>query len=120
MHLFLRKSWPALIVMSLAIVQVRRQANPWTIDTLCLCVAAVGMLMNLTVILANGAMPVAAAEEEIPDAERGSYRPIDSRTRLAFLADWIDLGWAYYSPGDLVVDFAALGLIANAAWIWLF
>jgi hypothetical protein len=70
--------------------------------------------MNLVVVLANGAMPVATTADQITDDERPSYRPIDQSTRLRWLADWIDVGWAYFSPGDFLLIVAALGIVVRS------
>lgn len=112
MALVLRRNWPALVVMVLAVAHFLRTENPWTVETLCLGVAGLGVLMNVVVIVANGGMPASVTAEEIPEEQRASHRPIDSHTRLRFLADWIDMGWAYYSPGDVLVDLGVYGLIA--------
>ena len=91
--------------------RIARGASPWTMEFLFLAIASVGVFMNVVVILANGGMPVAMSLDQIPEEQRSSYLPIDARTRFRILADWIDVGWAYYSPGDVVVDLGAFGLI---------
>lgn len=82
--------------------------------------AGIGVLMNFTVIAANGGMPVLAGAAEVasgftvsdPDLT-GSYKhvPLDVDSRLTFLADVIPLRFAgiaeVISLGDI---FLALGL----------
>ena len=82
--------------------------------------AGIGVLMNFTVIAANGGMPVLAGAAEVasgftvsdPDLA-GSYKhiPLDESSRLTFLADVIPLRLAgiaeVISLGDI---FLALGL----------
>jgi len=82
--------------------------------------AGIGVLMNFTVIAANGGMPVLAGAAEVasgftvsdPDLA-GSYKhiPLDGSSRLTFLADVIPLRLAgiaeVISLGDI---FLALGL----------
>lgn len=83
-------------------------------------IAGLGVLMNFTVIAANGGMPVLAGAAEVasgftlsnPDLA-GSYKhiPLDEESRLTFLADVIPLRLAgigeVISLGDI---FLALGL----------
>lgn len=83
-------------------------------------IAGIGVLMNFTVIAANGGMPVLAGAAEVasgftvsdPDLA-GSYKhvPLDESSRLTFLADVIPLRLAgiaeVISLGDI---FLALGL----------
>ena len=86
---------------------------------------AAGLLLNATVIFANGAMPVS-----VPAAERAGIgttslrlhqdalrEPLDERTRFALLADRVPVpapGWAQVvSLGDLLVA-AGVGLLLVA------
>lgn len=77
---------------------------------------AVGSVLNLVVIAANGArMPVAPvlSGSLVHSGHLGQYTLITSNTNLAWLADWIALPGIgrvvaeAYSPGDVVV---ALGV----------
>jgi hypothetical protein len=77
---------------------------------------AVGSVLNLVVIAANGArMPVAPelAGNLVRSGHLGQYAVITADTNLAWLADWIALPGVRrflveaYSPGDVVV---ALGI----------
>lgn len=68
-----------------------------------MCVAA-GALMNVLVIgLNRGYMPYAAGPDDAPDPPESIYRPIDAHTRAWWLADWIDTGAWYLSPGDVIL-----------------
>lgn len=82
--------------------------------------AGIGVLMNFTVIAANGGMPVLAGAAEVASAFTvsdpdlaGSYKhvPLDENSRLTFLADVIPMRLAgiaeVISLGDI---FLALGL----------
>ena len=67
-----------------------------------LLVAAVGILLNLLVIAVNGGQMPAAVEPS--SLENGDpYQAITEKTRLRFLADWIDIGPWLISPGDLLL-----------------
>jgi hypothetical protein len=90
-----------------------------------LLIAAVGLLMNLVVIGANGAMPVsgdavrAAGGDEREIAEAGlKHEVLDDDTRLGFLGDIIPLpGLGIWSVGDLVLA-AGLALLAYRQARW--
>jgi Family of unknown function (DUF5317) len=90
-----------------------------------LIVAAVGLLMNLTVITVNGAMPVSAdavraaggEELEISDSAL-KHEELDDDTRLGFLGDIIPLpGLGIWSIGDVVLA-AGLALLAYRQTRW--
>lgn len=116
----LRKHWPAVVVLGLGLVRNLRSDQPSYFEITCIIVAGAGVLMNLLVILLNGAMPVATTADLISEEEKKRYRPIDERTRLPWLADWIDVGWAYFSPGDILIDLGAAGLIARTIYLFVF
>jgi Family of unknown function (DUF5317) len=90
-----------------------------------LLIAAVGLLMNLAVISANGAMPVsrdavrAAGGDELEISEEGlKHEVLDDDTRLGFLGDIIPLrGLGIWSAGDLVLA-AGLALLAYRQTRW--
>jgi hypothetical protein len=90
-----------------------------------LLVAAVGLLMNLAVISANGAMPVsgdavrAAGGDELEISEEGlKHEVLDDDTRLGFLGDIIPLPrLGVWSAGDLVLA-AGLALLAYRQTRW--
>jgi hypothetical protein len=70
-----------------------------------------GILSNLLVISLNeGFMPIAAWDygNVLPPSMRQQYRPIDSKTRLPHLDDWIPLGRTRLSPGDLLLVLAGI------------
>lgn len=110
----MRKHWPAVIVLVLGLVRNLRGEQSSSLELVCISVAGAGVLMNLLVILLNGGMPVACAADQITEEELPHYRPIDPQTRLPFLADWIDVGWAFFSPGDFLICAGAAGLILRA------
>jgi hypothetical protein len=80
-------------------------------------IVAVGALMNLVVVIANGArMPVAPAlaGSLVQRGHLGQYVVMGPGTNLNWLADWIGVPGALggaYSPGDAVV---AIGIAAVA------
>jgi len=90
-----------------------------------LLIAAVGLLMNLAVISANGAMPVsgdavrAAGGDELEISEEGlKHEVLDDDTRLGFLGDIIPLpALGIWSVGDLVLA-AGLALLAYRQTRW--
>ena len=90
-----------------------------------LLIAAVGLLMNLTVITANGAMPVsaeavrAAGGDELEISEGAlKHEVLDDDTRLGFLGDIIPLpAIGIWSAGDLVLA-AGLALLAYKQTRW--
>lgn len=102
---FFKKHWPALLVLALASSQLARDGVDDLIRVLLLGVMATGLLMNLLVIALNNGMPVATTH--IDESEKADYHPITPQTRLPWLADWIDAGWAYLSPGDILIDLGA-------------
>jgi len=89
----------------------------WQVDVVRgIWLVAVGSVLNLVVISANGArMPVAPeiAGSLVRSGHLGQYTLITSETNLGWLADWIALPGVRrllaeaYSPGDVIV---ALGL----------
>ena len=76
-----------------------------------LWLAGIGILMNFTVIVVNGGMPVLSAAAElsgisgIPDSAK--HLLLDDATRLPFLADIIPLPRSVVSLGDV---FLAIGI----------
>ncbi len=112
-----KKHWPAVVVLGLGLARNLHSENPSYVEITCICLAGAGVLMNLLVILLNGGMPVATSAEQISDDQRPHYKPIDARTRLPSLADWIDVGCAYYSPGDILIDCGAIGLIFRSIFL---
>ena len=90
-----------------------------------LLIAAVGLLMNLAVISANGAMPVsgdavrAAGGDEREIAEAGlKHEVLDDDTRLGFLGDIIPMPrLGIWSVGDLVLA-AGLALLSYRQTRW--
>jgi hypothetical protein len=117
MHWVVRKHWPAVVVLGLSLARNLRSEDSSYLELICICLAGVGVLMNLLVILLNGGMPVATSTDLIPEQDRAHYKPIDDRTRLRAFADWIDVGWAYYSPGDILIDLGAVGLIVRTVYL---
>lgn len=112
-----RKYWPAVVVLGLSVVRMLRSEEPSYVEMLCLCLAGAGVLMNLVVVLLNGKMPVATSADGISEEDRDYYKPIDGRTCLRSLADWIDVGWAWFSPGDVLIYLGVFGLIARAVFL---
>lgn len=90
-----------------------------------LLIAAVGLLMNLTVITANGAMPVsadavrAAGGDELEISEGAlKHEVLDDDTRLRWLGDIIPVpAIGIWSAGDLVLA-AGLALLAYKRTRW--
>ncbi|MDQ3940700.1 MAG: DUF5317 domain-containing protein [Actinomycetota bacterium] len=78
--------------------------------------AAVGLLLNVAVIAANGAMPVSeeaariAGIESSPSGEGFKHEPLDDDTRLPLLADALPAPFfrSVYSLGDI---YLALGIL---------
>jgi hypothetical protein len=107
----LGKYWPAFWVLCIGLPRAMFAEDDSYVEIPRLGAAGLGVVMNLTVVLANGGMPVATTAEMITDDERPLYKPIDENTRLRFLSDWIDVGGAYFSPGDFLIYFAVAGLV---------
>ena len=90
-----------------------------------LLIAAAGLLMNLAVISANGAMPVSsdavrtAGGDELEISEEGlKHEVLDDDTRLGFLGDIIPIPRVgIWSAGDLVLA-AGLSLLAYRQTRW--
>ena len=90
-----------------------------------LLIAAVGLLMNVAVISANGAMPVSedavrtAGGDEL-EIEEGDFKhqELDDDTRLGFLGDVIPIPRVgIWSAGDVVLA-AGLALLAYRQTRW--
>jgi Family of unknown function (DUF5317) len=79
----------------------------WHIDRIRgVWIVAMGALLNLVVVLVNGArMPVAHAfaGSLVQSGHAGQYVIMSSSTNLNWLADWIGVRGVAYSPGDVVV-----------------
>jgi hypothetical protein len=86
---------------------------------------AAGLLLNVVVIIANGAMPVSAAAAAKAGVDAGSLRlaadplrePLDDGTRLALLADRVPVpapGWAQVVSAGDVLAAAGIGLLLIA------
>ena len=72
--------------------------------------AAVGALLNLVVLIANGGyMPVAGLEQV-----KGLHAPMEG-ARLAILADWIMGG---ISPGDVLLIACGVGIVVTLVRQW--
>lgn len=90
-----------------------------------LLIAAVGLLMNLTVITANGAMPVSAdavraAGGDASEIQEGAlkHQEMNDDTRLGFLGDIIPLpALGIWSAGDVVLA-VGLALLAYKQTRW--
>jgi hypothetical protein len=113
----LRRHWPAYLVIVLGLARNLSSPEPSWLEVSLICLAGAGVLMNGLAILLNGGMPVATSADQISAEERDFYHPIDEQTRLRWLADWIDVGTAWYSPGDFVIDAAAVGLILRVVYL---
>jgi hypothetical protein len=81
---------------------------------------ALGSLLNLTVVAANGGMPVdptaaAAVGASIPNDRL--HQPLTHATRLPLLADVIPLPLlrSVYSPGDVVISIG--GFVLPFSWL---
>lgn len=84
-----------------------------------LLIVAGGLALNLTVVLANGAMPVAVVSSNSSGkALPPMYEPIDAATKLPWLADVVSLRlWnAQYliSAGDILLAFGAAVFVVVA------
>jgi hypothetical protein len=73
-----------------------------------------GPLLNALVIAVNGwRMPVDGTGEDPADLDRTGYVAMGPSTRLQFLADWIAAGSWRLSPGDIILVFGAVVLLAS-------
>ena len=97
--LFGRRHWPAVLALVLLVWRATQDA----LLAVCAVLGVVGALMNLIVTVANGRMPVAVRDDDIEDADRPYYRPIDLSTRLPLLADWIPVRHHLISSGDVLL-----------------
>lgn len=111
MFALLLRKWPVVLVLTVALLH-RRERDEAAL--LWFAIAGVGVLMNVVVIWLNGGMPAKVALDEIPEADRDAYHPLDGRTRLPFLADWIPMCTLLISPGDILVTIAAVALLLKA------
>jgi len=124
-------SWPPMVsagaavgVVTMALILVALVRNAISPVQPALLLAALGVALNLTVIIANGGWMPRADAHAPRQIDRGSLdvtvsntAPIASDTRLEWLADtipqpaWLPLS-NLVSPGDLLLSF-------GAAW-WVF
>lgn len=92
-----------LAIVGWTVVHFKRLRGIWLVTA--------GTVVNLVVILANGArMPVAPelAPTLVRHGQIGQYEVMGPQTNLNLLGDWIALGPAgAYSPGDVLI---AIGL----------
>lgn len=110
------RNWTGLGVLALMTWHaLRPQARG--VDSLWMTLGAVGVALNLLVILANDGMPVSASVEEISDEDRTRCHPITPSTRLAFLADWIPVGNHLLSPGDVLLLIGVAIMLLYAAFL---
>jgi Family of unknown function (DUF5317) len=116
---YCRRHLPALLAVAymawrMSQVDFRESVIAW------ICVGAVvlGMALNLLVILANGGMPAAVAEDEIPEESKPHYRPVSEKTKLALLSDWIPLGNLMISPGDVLLLLAVVVMLLRSTARW--
>ncbi|HBL85073.1 MAG: hypothetical protein A2Y17_02525 [Clostridiales bacterium GWF2_38_85] len=73
----------------------------------------IGTLMNRLVIMANNdLMPIYPSlskltgyfkDSDLEKANDGVHILGNAATKLSFLADYIDIGWTIYSPGDVLI-----------------
>jgi hypothetical protein len=64
------RHWPALLVLGLMIWRIGREGFRENIVLgICIGLAALGIAMNLVVILINGKMPAALSQEEIGEED---------------------------------------------------
>ena len=92
-----------LLTLSLALFVVYCFKKKEKLIAFCFILIICGGLMNLTVILANGnKMPTAPMPGyDIPDDDI-IHCVLNKDTKLAFLADTIEVPWGMASPGDVV------------------
>jgi hypothetical protein len=113
---------PALGVVTTALILVLLVRNATGLTRAACLLAALGVALNLTVIIANGGwmprfQPVAARLTADGYARVSNTAPVATETRLAWLGDsieqpaWLPLA-NVVSPGDLLLSF-------GAAW-WAF
>lgn len=112
----LQKYWLPVLILVLAVRRHFISDAPSMLELTCIIIAGTGVLMNLLVVILNGAMPV--SESVAPGTiENGArYVTMNEKTRLAWLGDWIDVGWAWFSPGDFLILFGCAGLVLKNFW----
>lgn len=115
----LGRPWPALIFGLVGLWVLLNLRGRTRIVQVALLLIVVGGAMNATAIAANGKMPYKSAD---PPAARASqissakHTPIDSDTRLPWLADIIPFHplRAHLSVGDLVLFVGIGSFVASA------
>jgi hypothetical protein len=112
---FFRRHWPAILAIAYLTWRMSREGIRDVTMWISAGLAVLGIVLNLVVILANGGMPAAVREDEIPDEEKPHYHPIGDTTRLAFFSDWIPVGNLMISPGDVLLLIAVVLLLVRSA-----
>lgn len=115
----LLRNWRMLAVVGAVLILVLSTKRQWTaVRTISLGMVATGVALNLFVILANGGrMP--AETDSIPAAQNDEYQAMDSRTRFAYLGDWIKAWDWLISPGDICLYIGLTAVLADR-WIGRF
>jgi hypothetical protein len=116
---YCRRHWPALLAIAYMAWQMsQNDFRESVIAWICVGAGVLGIALNLLVILVNGGMPAAVAEDEIPEESKPHYRPVSEKTRLAFLSDWIPLGNLMHSPGDVLLLLAVVVMLLRSTVRW--
>jgi Family of unknown function (DUF5317) len=116
---YFRRHWPALLAVTyMAGRMSRSEDRESVIAWICVGAGVLGMALNLLVILVNGGMPAAVAEDEIPEISKPHYRPVSENTKFAVLSDWIPLGNLLISPGDVLLLLAVTVILLRSAAGW--
>lgn len=116
---YFRRHWPALLAVAYMAWRISQDGfRESVIAWICVGAGALGIALNLLVILLNGGMPAAVAEDEIPEESKPHYRPVSEKTRLALLSDWIPLGTLMISPGDVVLLLAVVVMLVRSTVRW--
>lgn len=113
------RNWRMLLVAIVAtmLAFLSTSAGDW-IRFLAVGLVAIGVVLNLIAICANGGrMP--ARTDDIPSAHEAEYQIMDSNTRLWLLGDWISVRDWLVSPGDVCL-YAGLAITLTARVVGLF
>jgi uncharacterized protein DUF5317 len=75
-------------------------------------VAFLGGVLNLVAVTLNrGKMPVSI--NKVPQRYKHSHAPVDRKTRVPILGDWIRIGGGYHSPGDVCIYIGVTIVVAD-------
>ena len=92
-------AWVALCLVAVIWTNFSINSMPGHV---CIGLMVLGLALNTAAIRLNGGRMPVRTEVIPPDYEK-THRPMDGRTRVGVLGDWIAFRGSLYSPGDVCI-----------------